>query len=174
MESENQEVEGVKHERMEWLSHLNDQPLITLYYGVDGEFFDRLLPRTRRHPESVCDKYTILDGSRFHDRYENDYDDVLLSITIEGQDIGGRGSTKQSTRYLKPSRFHSSIPIFYIYTYTATPLAPCATPRDQLTYLVNVWMELMPGTLENYHSLRLLAIVEPLLVSVTNLSLHLL
>ena len=31
----------------------------------------------------IDDKYTILDVGRFHDRWENDYVDVSLSVTIQ-------------------------------------------------------------------------------------------
>ena len=104
-------------EPFEQLSHLNDRPLLPLHYRVDGEFFDRPLQGTWRRTGWIGDKYTILDVGRFHDRWENDSEDVSLSATIKRQDVGGRGSRMVSTRYLKQKRFYGSIPM-HIYIHT--------------------------------------------------------
>ena len=66
-------------------------------------------------------------------------------------------------RYLKQKRLYGSVPI-YIYIYTATPLARYKTPGNELIFRVEVWMELIPRTLENWNSLRRLAIPELYLV----------
>ena len=66
--------------------HLEERlpAVLPLHYRVDGEFFDRLLPGTWRRTGWIGDKYTILNANRFHGRWENDYEDVSLSVTIEG------------------------------------------------------------------------------------------
>ena len=67
----------------EQLSHLNDQPTLPLPYRQDGEFYERPPPGTWRRTGWIGAKYTIVDVGRYHDRWENDYEDVSLSVTIE-------------------------------------------------------------------------------------------
>ena len=75
----------------EWLyqqlSHLNDQILLPLRYRLDGEFYERPQQGTWRRTGWINDKYTILDVGRFHDRWENDYVDVSLSVIIQEEDL---------------------------------------------------------------------------------------
>ena len=47
------------------------------------EFYERPQQGTWRRTGWIDDKYTILDVGRFHDRWENDYVDVSLSVTIQ-------------------------------------------------------------------------------------------
>ena len=66
----------------EQLSRLNDQPHLPLRHRVENEFIYRPHSGTWRRTGWIGDKYTILDKGRWHERWENDYVDVSLSVLI--------------------------------------------------------------------------------------------
>lgn len=62
---------------------VRSEALLALCYREDSEFLERPLPRIWRRTGWIGDKYSIHDEGRYQDRWENNYEDVLLSVTIE-------------------------------------------------------------------------------------------